>query len=183
MSEDTNDYMDGRLKKEAGVSRQSRQAQDRRTTQDRVLSEDDRLEMFRMQLYNDALPNIPEIPNYHVCWLTTTNKGDTIQHRLRLGYELIRAGDVPGMELVTLKTGEYAGCVAVNEMIAAKLPISLYYRYMQEAHHDAPMREENKLAETAELLREQAERSGGRLLSDDGDGGMYGQAPARGIFA
>jgi hypothetical protein len=54
---------------------------------------------------------------------------------------------------------------------------------MQEAHHDAPMREENKLAETAELLREQAERSGGRLLSDDGDGGMYGQAPARGIFA
>jgi hypothetical protein len=68
-------------------------------------------------------------------------------------------------------------------MIAAKLPISLYYRYMQEAHHDAPMREENKLAETAELLREQAERSGGRLIEDGDDGGMYGNAPARGIFA
>jgi hypothetical protein len=48
--------------KEAGVSRQSRQAQDRRTTQDRVLSEDDRLEVFRMQLFNDALPDIPDIP-------------------------------------------------------------------------------------------------------------------------
>ena len=53
-------------------------------------------------------------------------------------------------------------------MIAAKLPMSLYQRYMKEAHHDAPLREEDKLAEVAEMLREQAERSGGRLLEGDG---------------
>lgn len=175
--------MDDRLKKELSVSRQPRETQDRRATQNREISEDERLEMFRMQLYNDALPNIPDIPGYHVCWLTTTNKGDTIQHRLRLGYDLIRAEDVPGMELVTMKTGEYAGCVAVNEMIAAKLPLSLYYRYMQEAHHDAPMREENKLEETAQLMREQAERSGGRLIEEDDMRGGYGSNPAKGVFA
>jgi hypothetical protein len=175
--------MDDRLKKELGVSRQPRETQDRRTTQNREISEDDRLAMFRMQLYNDALPNIPDIPGYHVCWLTTTNNGDTIQHRLRLGYELIRAEDVPGMELVTMKTGEYVGCVAVKEMIAAKLPLSLYYRYMQEAHHDAPMREENKLEETAQLMREQAERSGGRLVEEDDVRGGYGSNPAKGLFA
>jgi len=176
--------MDDRLKKELGVSRQPRETQDRRTTQNREISEDDRLAMFRMQLYNDALPNIPDIPGYHVCWLTTTNNGDTIQHRLRLGYELIRAEDAPGMELVTMQTGEYAGCVAVKEMIAAKLPLSLYYRYMQEAHHDAPMREENKLEETAQMMREQAERSGGRLVVDeDGMQGGYGSNPAKGLFA
>jgi hypothetical protein len=176
--------MDDRLKKELGVSRQPRETQDRRTTQNREISEDDRLAMFRMQLYNDALPNIPDIPGYHVCWLTTTNNGDTIQHRLRLGYELIRAEDAPGMELVTMQTGEYAGCVAVKEMIAAKLPLSLYYRYMQEAHHDAPMREENKLEETAQLMREQAERSGGRLVVDEDDmRGGYGSNPAKGLFA
>lgn len=175
--------MDDRLKKELGVSRQPRETQDRRTTQNREISEDDRLAMFRMQLYNDALPNIPDIPGYHVCWLTTTNNGDTIQHRLRLGYELIRAEDAPGMELVTMQTGEYAGCVAVKEMIAAKLPLSLYYRYMQEAHHDAPMREENKLEETAQMMREQAERSGGRLVVDEDDvRGGYGN-PAKGLFA
>jgi hypothetical protein len=177
------DRMDDRLKKELSVSRQPRETQDRRVTQNREISEDERLEMFRMQLYNDALPNIPDIPGYHVCWLTTTNKGDTIQHRLRLGYDLIRAEDVPGMELVTMKTGEYAGCVAVNEMIAAKLPLSLYYRYMQEAHHDAPMREENKLEETAQLMREQAERSGGRLIEEDDMRGGYGSNPAKGVFA
>ena len=173
----TEERMDDRLKKELGVSRQSRAAEDRTVTENREISEDDRLEMFRMNLYNDALPNIPDIPGYHVCWLTTTNKNDTIQQRMRLGYELIRAEDVPGMDLVTQKTGEYVGCIAVNEMIAAKLPMSLYQRYMQEAHHDAPLREEDKLAETAELMRQQAERSGGKLIEGDGMAEMREYVP------
>ena len=179
----TEERMDDSLKKELGVSRQSRAAEDRNVTEDRVLSDDERLEMFRMNMYNDALPNIPDIPGYHVCWLTTTNKADTIQSRIRLGYELIRGDDVPGMELVTQKTGEYAGCVAVNEMIAAKLPNSLYQRYMQEAHYDAPLREEEKLAETAELMREQAERSGGRILEGDGMSEMREYVPRRTEFS
>lgn len=179
----TEERMDDRLKKELGVSRQSRAAVDRPATENREISDDERLEMFRMNMYNDALPNIPEIPGYHVCWLTTTNKNDTIQMRLRLGYELIRGDDIPGMELVTQKTGEYAGCVAVNEMIAAKLPLSLYHRFMQEAHHDAPLREEEKLAETAELMREQAERSGSRLIEGDGMTDMRDYVPTRGIFS
>lgn len=178
----TEERMDDRLKKELGDSRRSRGATDRNVTESRTLTDDERLEMFRMNLYNDALPNIPDIPNYHVCWLTTTNKNDTIQQRLRLGYELISGDDVPGMELVTQKTGEYAGCIAVNEMIAAKLPMSLYQRYMQEAHYDAPLREEEKLAETAELMREQAERSGGRLLEGDGMSEMREYVPRRTEF-
>ena len=175
--------MDDRLKKELGVSRQPREAQDRRATQNREITDDERLEMFRMNLYNDALPNLPDIPGYHVCWLTTTNKSDSIQQRMRLGYELVRAEDVPGMDLITQKTGEYAGCVAVNEMIAAKLPLSLYYKYMQEAHHNAPLREEQKLEETAQLMRDQAERAGGRLLEGDGLVEMRENVPLRGIFA
>lgn len=178
----TEERMDERLKRELDDSRRPRAASDRQATENRELTDDERLEMFRMNLYNDRLPNIPDIPGYHVCWLTTTNPSDTIQTRMRLGYELIRAEDVPGMELVTQKTGEYAGCIAVNEMLAAKLPLSLYYRYMQEAHHDAPLREEDKLEETAQLMREQAERAGGRLLESDGMREVGDYAPARGIF-
>ena len=178
----TEERMDDRLKRDHGDSRRSRGAEDRHVTENREMTDDERLEMFRMQLYNDALPNIPDIPGFHVCWLTTTNKNDTIQQRLRLGYQLIRAEDVPGMDLVTQKTGEYAGCIAVNEMIAAKLPMSLYQRYMQEAHYDAPLREEEKLAETAELMREQAERSGGRLLEGDGMSEMREYVPRRTEF-
>ena len=179
----TEERMDDRLKKNMGDSRRSRGMEDRQVTEDRVITDDERLEMFRMQLYNDALPNIPEIPGYHVCWLTTSNPSDTIQQRFRLGYELIRGEDVPGMELVTQKTGEYAGCVAVNEMIAAKLPNSLYQRFMKEAHYDAPLREEDKLAETAELMREQAERSGGRLLEGDGMSEMREHVPRLTAFS
>lgn len=175
--------MDDRLKKELGDSRRTRGHTDRLATENREYTEDERLEMFRMQLYNDRLPNLPEIPGYHVCWLTTANTGDTIQSRSRMGYELIRAEDVPGMDLIVQKTGDYVGCVMVNEMIAAKLPTSLYLRYMQEAHHDAPMREENKLEETAQLMREQAERSGGRLVEEDDVRGGYGSNPAKGLFA
>lgn len=178
----TEERMDQRLKRELDDGRRPRAAQDRHVTEDRQMSDDERLEMFRMNLYNDHLPNIPDIPGYHVCWLTTTNKSDTIQQRMRLGYELIRAEDVPGMDLVTQKTGEYAGCIAVNEMLAAKLPLSLYYRYMQEAHHDAPLREEEKLEETAQLMRDQAERAGGRLLESDGMREVGDYAPTRGIF-
>jgi hypothetical protein len=86
------------------------------------------------------------------------------------------------MELVTQKTGEYAGCVAVNEMLAAKLPLSLYHRYMQEAHHDAPLREEEKLEDTAQLMREQAERSGGRLIESEAMREIGDYAPTRVIF-
>ena len=174
--------MDDRLKKELGDSRRTRGHTDRLATENRAYTEDERLEMFRMQLYNDRLPNLPEIPGYHVCWLTTANTGDTIQSRSRMGYELIRAEDVPGMDLIIQKTGDYVGCVMVNEMIAAKLPTSLYLRYMQEAHHDAPLREEEKLEDTAQLMRDQAERSGGRLIESEAMREIGDYAPARGIF-
>ncbi|HET8730778.1 MAG TPA: hypothetical protein VFM34_06680, partial [Moraxellaceae bacterium] len=61
-----------------GRRRDTRRAQERDVTERRELSEDDRLEMFRQQLFNDALPDLPEIPGYHLCWLTTTNPRDSI---------------------------------------------------------------------------------------------------------
>jgi hypothetical protein len=68
-----------------------------------------------------------------------------------------------------LKTGEYAGFIGVNEMLAFKLPMSLYEAFMREAHHDAPLREEEKLTDTAEYLEQQARASGSNLLKGDGN--------------
>jgi hypothetical protein len=53
-------------------------------------------------------------------------------------------------------------------MLAFKLPISLYEKYMKEAHHDAPLREEEKLSDTAEFLEQQARKSKSRLTMGDG---------------
>jgi len=161
---------DTRLKKDMDEvgSRATRKASDRKITADRQLRDDDRLEMFRAQLFNDALPDLPDAPGYYMCWLTTQNPRDSIHRRMQLGYEPVRPEEVPGMEYASIKTGEWAGFIGVNEMLAFKLPLSLYEKFMQEAHHDAPMREENKLAEVAEMMREQAERAGSNMYEGDG---------------
>jgi hypothetical protein len=170
---------DERLKKEFSPERADRATQDRVVTEDRVLSEDDRVEMFRQSFFQSALPDLPRIEGFHVCWLTTTNPRDPIHSRIRLGFQLIRAAEIPGWDHSNVKTGDYEGCVGVNEMVAAKLPLSLYQRYMQEAHHDAPAREEGKLTETAEFLRQQAQGAGARLTEGDGIEAMRASTKVR----
>ena len=168
---------DGRLKKSIDAAREGRAMRDRSATENRALSDDDRLEMFRAQFFNAALPDLPRIPGYHVCWLTTTNPRDPLVGRFRLGYELIRSEDVPGYETISLKTGEYSGAIGVNEMIAAKLPDRLYQQYMSEAHHAAPGREQEKLTDTVRSIRDQARSRGADVDVGDGIEELEDQRP------
>ena len=89
--------------------------------------------------------------------------------RMRLGYEPVKPEDIPGWEYATLKTGDWAGFIGVNEMLAFKLPISLYEKYMLEAHHNAPLREEEKLTDTAEFLEQQARASKSSIQVGEGN--------------
>lgn len=162
---------DERLKKSAD-NRDSRAVADRPATENRALSDDDRVEMFRQQFFQSALPDLPKLAGWHTCWLTTTNSRDSIPGRMRLGYEPIKPEDIPGWEYATIKTGEWQGFIGVNEMLAFKLPLSLYEKFMQEAHHDAPNREEEKLTETAKFLAQQAAASGSQLIEGDGIAAM-----------
>jgi hypothetical protein len=159
---------DERLKKIVDPARQSRASQNREVTENREVSDDDRVEMFRHQFFQSALPDLPKIDGYHTCWLTTTNPRDTIQSRTRLGYEPVKPEDIPGWEYATIKTGEYAGFIGVNEMLAFKLPLRLYQMFMEEAHFNAPAREDEKLVAMTEGMREQVERAGGKLIEGDG---------------
>lgn len=159
---------DERLKKSAGEGRESRAMNDRAVTENRVISDDERVEMFRQQFFQSALPDLPKIDGWHLCWLTTTNPRDSIQMRMRLGYEPVKPEDVPGWEYAAVKSGEWTGFIGVNEMLAFKLPQSLYEKFMKEAHHDAPMREEEKLTDTTEFLEQQARAGKSRI--DVGDG-------------
>lgn len=171
---------DERLKRTAGTeNRESRAMQDRAVVENRVISDDERVEMFRQSFHQSSLPDLPKIPGWHSCWLTTTNPRDSIQMRIRLGYEPIKPEDVPGWEYVTIKTGDWNGFIGVNEMLAFKLPLSLYERYMQEAHHDAPLREEEKLTDTAEFMEQQARASKSRLDMGDGNREMGQDREAR----
>ena len=163
---------DDRLTKSAGTNRSNRAMQDRAVTENREVTEDERLQMFRQQFFQSSLPDLPKIPGWHTCWLTTTNPRDSIHMRMRLGYEAVKPEDIPGWEYATIKTGDWQGFIGVNEMLAFKLPLSLYEKYMQEAHHDAPLREEEKLTDTAEFLEQQARASKSKLTVGDGNMGL-----------
>lgn len=176
-----------RQERDPGTSREERSAIDREITEDREMTEAERLDMFRSSFFNSALPNLPRIPGYHVCWLTTSNPRDPIHARLRLGYQLIKADDVPGWEHSSLKTGDWQGCIGVNEMLAAKLPLNLYEQYMTEVHYTQPLQEEEKLsAATDELIANTRSMSKSRkaaLIKEEGMEELGRNAPRVPSFA
>jgi hypothetical protein len=158
-----------------------REMSDRPITEERELNDQERLDALRASYFAQALPNLPNIPGYHTIWLTTTNPRDPIQGRIRLGYEPITAADAAGWEYASIKTGDYAGCIGVNEMLAFKLPMRLYEMYMKEAHHDAPNREEEKLSSTLNMIREQAAAK--KMPVEVGDGSeALGNSRKRPVF-
>jgi hypothetical protein len=172
---------DSRLKRSTGETRAERAMRDRHVTQDRELTEATRLEAFRKSLFQSALPDLPTQPGWHYCWLTTTNPRDPIHRRLTWGYELLKAAEVPGFESLAMKGGEFAGCVSVNEMIAAKIPDELYQQLMLEVHHYQPLQEEERLKANAELLQQQARDKGADILIEEGTAEL-GRVPVTPTF-
>lgn len=177
---------DTRLNSDQSGVRADRRMEDRNVTQDRALSDDERVEEFRQQYFQSALPDIPKIDGYHVCWLTTENPRDPIHSRIRLGYEPIKASDIPGWDHATIKTGEWEGCIGVNEMIAFKIPLQLYEAYMRINHHEQPLSEEEKLSsqirEMEAEMNRQTRRGTISLELEDGTAAL-GVAPEPPPFA
>lgn len=145
-----------RARNDGSDDRENRAMEDRAIAEQREFTDDDRLELFKMQLFQHVLPDLPKIPGWHLCWLTTTNPSDSIQKRMRLGYEPVKREDVPGWDYdkLSLKTGEYAGLIGINELVAFKIPMHLYQSYMTEVHHNQP----NQLAEKLTMDQEEANR-------------------------
>ena len=159
-----------------------REGRERDFTEDRELTDADRLEMFRDSRFQSVLPDLPAFPGYHVCWLTTTNPRDSLQNRMRQGYQLIRVSECAGWDGVGLRVGEVDNVVGVNEMVAAKIPLRLYNLYMREAHHNAPNDEEQKLVRQTESMMAQAEEIGAVLQAGDGMEALKQRAPRAGTF-
>lgn len=166
-----------------GAARRPRELDDRDVVMDRELSDDERVEEFRQALFQSVLPDLPTIPGFHVCWLSTTHSGDTIPRRMRLGYTPIRPEEIPGMDYITLKTGEYVGMIGINEMVAFKIPLGLYQKYMTIEHHDKPAQQDADIVSQLDSLKEDAAREGGQLAEGDGMQSLRKSAPPRGVFS
>jgi len=127
--------------------------------------------MWSEEWTQSALPKTPDIPGWHVCWLSTTNSYDTIDKRMRLGYVPVKQEEVPGFENYRVKSGEHVGFVSCNEMLLFKLPMDVYQDVMTQMHHELPNDEADKIRVQVEQLQGQAQDSNGRSLAEiEGDG-------------
>jgi hypothetical protein len=126
------------------------------------MSAQERRKMWSDEWTQSALPKVPVIPGWHLCWLSTTNSYDTIDKRMRLGYVPVTADEIPGFDSYRVKAGEHVGHVSCNEMLLFKLPMDVYQDVMAQMHYDAPREEVDRILSQAESAG--AKDSSGRKL-------------------
>jgi hypothetical protein len=136
-----------------------------------ALTAEQRTAMIRNEFQQEALPRLPDIPGWHLCWLSTTASYDPIHKRMRLGYVPVKAEEMRGFESMRMNSGEFEGGIACNEMLLFKVPMEQYQAIMKEFHHNMPLEEEEALKQ--QLVRETDVDSKGKKLgqiTEDSDG-------------
>jgi hypothetical protein len=135
------------------------------------MSAQERRKMWSDEWTQSALPKVPELPGWHLCWLSTTNSYDSIDKRMRLGYVPVMADEFPGFDNYRVKAGEQTGFIACNEMILYKLPMEIYQEAMLQMHHELPMDEADKVRLQVEQLTGSGRDSNGKsLVNVEGEG-------------
>lgn len=129
----------------------------------------------------DRLPKLPDIPGFRTIWLSTQHPQDTIPQRMRLGYTPVTLDEAPELKSLTAKEGPYQGLLTCREMVAFKLPVKLWQKYMTRFHHTKPLDEESAIRELVRTVEEQAKDAKGHLHIEKGTDEL-GKGPARAIF-
>lgn len=165
--------MDPRLKKSLNAGgRETRAFEDasRAAPEEKFMSSQERRKMWSDEWTQSALPKLPELPGWHLCWLSTTNAYDSIDKRIRLGYVPVKTDEMPGFENYRVKAGEHAGYIACNEMLLFKIPMEMYQDIMLQMHHERPLEEAEKIRVQLENLQGARDSSGKSLGRVEGEG-------------
>jgi len=165
--------MDTRLKKSLSAGgRETRASEDasRAAPEGKFMSAQERRKMWSDEWTQSALPKVPELTGWHLCWLSTTNSYDSIDKRMRLGYVPVMADEFPGFDNYRVKAGEQTGFIACNEMVLYKLPMEIYQEAMLQMHHELPMDEADKVRLQVEQLQGNRDSNGKSLVNVEGEG-------------
>ena len=165
--------MDSRLKKSLNAGgRETRASEDanRAAPEEKFMSSQERRKMWTDEWTQSALPRLPDLPGWHLCWLSTTNSYDSIDKRIRLGYVPVKADEFPGYENYRVKAGEHVGFIACNEMLLHKIPMEMYQDIMLQMHHERPLEEAEKIRVQLENLQGARDSSGKGLGRVEGEG-------------
>lgn len=174
---------ESRLKKSLNAGgRKDRGSEDatRAAPEDKFISTQERRKMWSEEWTQSALPKLPNLDGWHLCWLSTTNSYDSIDKRIRLGYVPVKSEELPGYEDYRVKAGEHVGYISCNEMLLFKLPMDVFQEIMMHHHYDQPREEAEKLRVQLESLQGQRDSNGKRLVDVEGDGiGNVDQQPSK----
>lgn len=157
--------MDDRLVKHSDSSRNTRV--ERESAETTLATTSERRKMFR-EFSQEALPTPPATPGWHYCWLSTTNQYDPIYKRIRMGYEMVKADEIPEFDHFRVKSGEYENSITVNEMVLFKIPQEFYQEIMEENHYYRPLEEEERIR--ANAVPQGKDSNGRNLGTVEGDG-------------
>jgi hypothetical protein len=165
---------DSRLKKSLnanGREDRSNGEASRGAPEEKFISTQERKKMWSEEWTQSALPRIPTMSGWHLCWLSTTNSYDSIDKRIRLGYVPVKAEEFPDFEDYKVKSGEHVGYISCNEMLLFKLPMDVYQEVMTHMHHDQPREEEDKIRIQMENIQGAMQRdsNGRNLVQVEGD--------------
>ena len=146
------------------------EVKERNTASEEDIQRRERIDAFRDKWANSALPEIPQdaVPGFHLCWLSTTNQYDSIDKRIALGYEPVKAAELgKGFEtLGKMSSGKFEGCVSCNEMVLFKIPEEIYQEVMRMLHLEDPLEHQRNI--TASVRGSSQENKGGRSILEGG---------------
>lgn len=135
------------------------------------VSDAELLRRFRTSLTSNILPQLPNIPGFHLCWvpISSNNIYDTVDHRKNIGYSVVKPEEVPNFLPNQNRSAQTEGCVSYNELVLMKIPEKLYQLYMVDSHHTQPMEQERVIKQTiaamednrgSNIARDQSEMTG-----------------------
>ena len=165
--------MESRLKKSLGTGKRETRANEdgsRAAPEEKFISTQERKRMWSEEWTQSALPKLPDLDGWHLCWLSTTNSYDSIDKRIRLGYVPVKSEEFPGYEDYRVKAGEHVGYISCNEMLLFKLPMDVFQEVMTHMHHDKPREESEKIRVQVENLQGARDSNGRSLVSTEGEG-------------
>lgn len=164
--------MESRLKKSLNAGSRETRNEDasRAAPEDKFISTQERKKMWSEEWTQSALPKLPSLNGWHLCWLSTTNSYDSIDKRIRLGYVPVKSEELPGYEDYRVKAGEHVGYISCNEMLLFKLPMDVFQEVMTHMHYDKPREESEKIRVQVEQLQGARDSNGKSLVAVEGEG-------------
>jgi len=116
---------------------------------------DDReIDAFMDAWDNNILPDPPQQDDgYHYFWASTTNKWDSIEARLRGGYQYAKPEHIKNFDSYHFQTRMNAGqfgsdnVISCNEMILLRCPKALFEKRMEKYHHQQPYEHQRSIVD------------------------------------